>query len=290
MLARANGFGVLAPIVMSLTTYTGASQFAAVSILGDGGGLGTAIVAAILLASRYLPIGLTVAPVLTGSAPARFAQAQMVIDESWAVANTGDGQFARKTLIGAGVALYVSAGRDGDRRARWGFPGRPGGPGAGCGVPRAVSCAVGIAAEDAAGSGGGRGWRGDRAGAGAVHASGHSDYCGVVRLPGRMVEAMSDAWIAVLVVGAAAMVLKAAGPVAVGGRELPPRAVQLVGALAPALLAAFVVTGTFGGHREIVLDARALGLAAAAVCVAFRAPLLVGVVAAAVVTALARTI
>jgi hypothetical protein len=101
---------------------------------------------------------------------------------------------------------------------------------------------------------------------------------------------MSDAWVAVLVVGAAAMVLKAAGPVAVGGRELPPRAVALVGALAPALLAAFVVTGTLGGNREIVLDARALGLAAAAVCVALRAPLLAGVVAAAVVTALARAL
>lgn len=101
---------------------------------------------------------------------------------------------------------------------------------------------------------------------------------------------MTDAWVAVLVVGAAAMVLKAAGPVAVGGRELPPRAVGLVGALAPALLAAFVVTGTFGGDREIVLDARALGLAAAAVCVAMRAPLLLGVVAAAVVTALARAV
>ncbi len=108
VLARANGFGVVAPIVMSLTTYTGASQFAAVSILGDGGGLGTAVVAAVLLASRYLPIGLTVAPVLTGSAPSRFAQAQMVIDESWAVANKGDGTFERPTLLGAGVALYGS--------------------------------------------------------------------------------------------------------------------------------------------------------------------------------------
>ncbi len=99
---------------------------------------------------------------------------------------------------------------------------------------------------------------------------------------------MSDPWLAVLIVGASAMLLKAAGPVLVGGRELPERALQLVGALAPALLAAFVVTGAFAGDREIVLDARALGLAAAALCVWLRAPLLVGVVAAAVVTALAR--
>src|SRR6187455_499133 len=72
LLARANGWGVLAPLVMSLTTFTGASQFAAVSILGDSGGLGAAVLASVLLASRYLPIGLSVAPVLTGSRFARF--------------------------------------------------------------------------------------------------------------------------------------------------------------------------------------------------------------------------
>ncbi|MGE3076485.1 MAG: AzlC family ABC transporter permease [Dehalococcoidia bacterium] len=108
VLARANGFGIFAPIVMSLTTFTGASQFATVSILGDGGGLGTAVVAALLLASRYLPIGLSVAPALKGSLWGRFASSQMVIDESWAVANRGDGTFDRGTLMGAGVALYLS--------------------------------------------------------------------------------------------------------------------------------------------------------------------------------------
>lgn len=108
VLARANGFGVLAPIVMSLTTFTGASQFATVSVLSDGGGLGAAVLAAILLASRYLPIGLSVAPVFAGSRLSRFFQAQMVIDESWAVANRGDGSFDRATLLGAGMALYVS--------------------------------------------------------------------------------------------------------------------------------------------------------------------------------------
>jgi len=108
VLARANGFGVVAPIVMSMTTFTGASQFAVVSVLADGGGLGAAVLAAVLLASRYIPIGLSVAPVITGPAPARFVQAQMVIDESWAVANRGDGTIERGTLLGAGGALYVS--------------------------------------------------------------------------------------------------------------------------------------------------------------------------------------
>lgn len=105
-----------------------------------------------------------------------------------------------------------------------------------------------------------------------------------------MVAALSDTWAAVALVGLAAMLFKATGPVLVGGRELPPRALGLVSALAPALLAAFVVTGTFAGDRELVFDARALGLLAAGLCVALRAPLLAAVVAAAVVTALARAV
>lgn len=108
LLARANGFGVVAPLVMSLTTFTGASQFAVVSILGDGGGLGAAVAAATLLASRYVPIGLTVAPALKGSLPRRFVQSQLVIDESWAVANRGDGSVDGATFLGAGVALYLA--------------------------------------------------------------------------------------------------------------------------------------------------------------------------------------
>ncbi len=99
---------------------------------------------------------------------------------------------------------------------------------------------------------------------------------------------MTDVWLAVLIVGCGAIIFKAAGPVVIGGRELPVRAIQLVGALAPALLAAFVVTGTFSTNQDLTLDARALGLAAAAICIALRAPLLAAVVAAAAVTALTR--
>ncbi|WP_343383744.1 AzlD domain-containing protein [Candidatus Amarobacter glycogenicus] len=101
---------------------------------------------------------------------------------------------------------------------------------------------------------------------------------------------MSDPWMAVLIVGAAAMALKSAGPVVAGGRELPLRVLPLVAALAPALLAAFVVTGAFSTGRSVVIDERALGLVAAALCVWGRAPLLVAVVAAAAVTALARLV
>lgn len=108
VLARANGFGVFAPLVMSMTAFTGASQFAVVAVLGDGGGLGAAVTAAILLVARYVPIGISVAPAITGRVPSRILQSQLIIDESWAVANRGDGTFDRGALLGAGLAIYIS--------------------------------------------------------------------------------------------------------------------------------------------------------------------------------------
>ncbi|MBA4180472.1 MAG: branched-chain amino acid ABC transporter [Anaerolinea sp.] len=91
-----------------------------------------------------------------------------------------------------------------------------------------------------------------------------------------------------MLVGLGAILFKAAGPVALGGRQLPARLSGLVGALAPALLAALIVTQVFGGDSELVLDARAAGLGAAAVLIAVRAPILAVVIGAAAVTALAR--
>ncbi len=101
---------------------------------------------------------------------------------------------------------------------------------------------------------------------------------------------MSDIWPAVIVVGLGAIVFKAAGPLAIGGRQLPGSVQGLVGTLAPALLAALIATQVFGGNRAVVLDERALGLAAAAVLIVLRAPILVVVIAAAAVTGLARSL
>jgi uncharacterized membrane protein len=99
---------------------------------------------------------------------------------------------------------------------------------------------------------------------------------------------VSSAWITVAVVGAGTVVFKSAGPVLLGGRELPPRLTGLLSVLAPALLAALVVTQAFSHGRHLVLDARAAGLAAAAVAVLLRAPLLAAIVVAAAATALVR--
>lgn len=101
---------------------------------------------------------------------------------------------------------------------------------------------------------------------------------------------MSPVWIAVAAVGFATVLLKATGPVLLGGRELPPRVNALVVLLAPAVLAALVVTQVVGGERELVFDERLAGLGAAGIAVALRAPLLVVVVAAAAVTAGVRAL
>ena len=95
---------------------------------------------------------------------------------------------------------------------------------------------------------------------------------------------MSAVWTVVAVVGAATIAFKALGPVGLAGRELPPRLGAVLGLLAPAVLAALVVTSAAGDWRRV------LGLAAAAVAVLLRAPLLVVVVVAAVVAALARVV
>jgi len=108
VLARAAGFGWLAPIVMSATTFAGSAQFAAASILGDGGTVAAAVTAALLLNARYGPIGVSVAPYLEGPAWSRFVRAQLVVDESWAIAAEGDGRFNPRVLVGAGVVLYAS--------------------------------------------------------------------------------------------------------------------------------------------------------------------------------------
>ena len=101
---------------------------------------------------------------------------------------------------------------------------------------------------------------------------------------------MSTVWAVVAVVGAATIAIKAVGPVVLGGRALTPRLAAVVDLLAPAVLAALVVTQAVGGDRELVFDERLLGLGAAAVALLLRAPILVVIVVAAVVTALARAV
>lgn len=95
-------------------------------------------------------------------------------------------------------------------------------------------------------------------------------------------------WVVIGLVGVATMAFKSAGPVLLGKRELPPRVAPVVEVLAPAMLAALVVTQTVGGDRQIVLDERLLGVAAGGIAVWLRAPLPAVMVVAAATAALIR--
>ena len=108
LVARAAGMGVVAPLVMSATTFAGSAQFAVTSILGAGGGAAAAIAAAVLLNARYAPISISVAPLFRGRPLRRLLESQLIVDESWALASRGGGRFDRRILLGAGLLLYAS--------------------------------------------------------------------------------------------------------------------------------------------------------------------------------------
>ena len=95
-------------------------------------------------------------------------------------------------------------------------------------------------------------------------------------------------WLVIAVVGAVTIAFKASGPVLLGKRELPSRVASVVEVLAPAMLAALVVTQTVGGDRELVIDERLAGVAAGGIAIWLRAPLLVVMLVAAVTAALIR--
>src|SRR4051795_12671579 len=76
VLARDAGLSALAAIVMSAIVFAGSAQFAALSIVAAGGGVGAAVTAAALTNSRFLPMGIALAPSLPGRALRRAVQGQ----------------------------------------------------------------------------------------------------------------------------------------------------------------------------------------------------------------------
>src|SRR4051794_10792233 len=93
--------GSVAPVVMSIVVFSGAAQFAALTVLTAGGGAVAAIAAAMLMNGRWLPMGLAVGPFLTGGPLKRTAQSLALVDASFALSSRGDGTYDRGVLIGA---------------------------------------------------------------------------------------------------------------------------------------------------------------------------------------------
>jgi 4-azaleucine resistance transporter AzlC len=106
--ASSGGIGAIPAVIMSATTFAGSAQFAAASVISSGGQPIAAIAAALLLNARYLPIGVSVAPYLVGGPLRRFFAAQLVVDESWAIASRGEGRFDPHRLVGAGIVLWLA--------------------------------------------------------------------------------------------------------------------------------------------------------------------------------------
>jgi 4-azaleucine resistance transporter AzlC len=106
VLATTAGMGAFGPIVLSATTFAGAAQFAAASVLRDGGTIVAAVAAAVLLNARYLAISVAIAPAFEGSRLRRLFESQLIVDESWAVAQVGGGRVDRRLLVGAGLLLF----------------------------------------------------------------------------------------------------------------------------------------------------------------------------------------
>lgn len=107
VVARDTGFSAMAAIVMSLIVFAGSAQFASVAILAGGGSPVTAVAAASLMNSRFLPMGAALAPSLPGNRWKRAAQGQAVVDSSWAVAVRPDGSFDRWKLFGTTAPQFV---------------------------------------------------------------------------------------------------------------------------------------------------------------------------------------
>lgn len=84
--------------------------------------------------------------------------------------------------------------------------------------------------------------------------------------------------------------LKAAGPLMLGGRPLPAWLEGGARSVPAALLAAMVVVSTLSEGRELVLDARAAGVAAAGLALWLRAPMALAVLVAVVATAAIRAV
>ena len=106
VLAVAAGLTAVQTQAMSLLVFTGASQFAAVGVLDSGGTPAAAVGSALLLAARNGLYGVTLARDVTGGRVRRLLAAQLVIDESTAMA-TAHPEDAERAFWVTGLSVFV---------------------------------------------------------------------------------------------------------------------------------------------------------------------------------------
>jgi len=95
-------------------------------------------------------------------------------------------------------------------------------------------------------------------------------------------------WTLIILLTIGAYAFKVTGLVFLGGRSLPPIFERCLALIPAAVVTALVMKDTFTQGQELVLDARALGIAVAVIAAWRKAPLIVVIVLGAAVTALVR--
>ena len=108
VLAVQAGFTPLQAVVTSALVFAGSAQFTALAIVASGGTFVAALSAATLMHSRFLAMGIALAPSLPGGPVRRALEGQTVVDASWALANRGDGSFDRALLMGTTLPQYLT--------------------------------------------------------------------------------------------------------------------------------------------------------------------------------------
>ena len=108
VLAVAAGLSWVQACVMSMLVFTGASQFAFIGVLAVGGGVLAATGPAVMLAVRNAAYGLSLAPILPARLRHRALAAQLVIDETTAMARAQDDPAAaRRAFLATGVSVWL---------------------------------------------------------------------------------------------------------------------------------------------------------------------------------------
>jgi branched chain amino acid efflux pump len=99
-----------------------------------------------------------------------------------------------------------------------------------------------------------------------------------------------NTWVLIAGCVVTTVLIKAAGPVTLGGRELPPVVLRVIASMAPALLAALVVTSVLADGRHYGVGAEAVGVLAGGALLWRGRSVVLAVVVAMVVTAAIRAL
>lgn len=107
VLAREIGFSAFGAIATSVVVFAGGAQFAILAVISAGGTVPAAVGSAALVNSRFLPMGIALAPSLPGGPLYRALQGWTIVDSSWIHGKREDGTFDRWIVFGSSAIQYL---------------------------------------------------------------------------------------------------------------------------------------------------------------------------------------